>query len=496
MAKKKTAPSTTSAPQLMTAAAPSALPAGLLPTTGPGGGAMSAITPLSFSSAGYPGAESFLLGSSMPKGQTFSSSQFKGDTLNTGEFLVGENTPVQIRDQDGNVLYSGVGYAGAQEAADLTKQLVGNKDITSFSVEGYDPYTGQWQGLGGSARPTDLTGEFASLVVPAALGIALPGIGGALGASLTGALGSAGTAALGSALGSAAVGAARGQGIGDILKNAAIAGAGAYGGASLGSALGGNPSSALSSTTGAGAGSAAGSAAGATGNIIEVVRNAGSALAGLGSSLGAAAPGVINAMQPQATTPSNDQIVVTGNRALTPFEEAFASLLPAVPPAATSGTPLNPNDVIEVTANPEPEPFVPQMVGPDLESVLGPVAPVAGGLVGNVLPSEPKAAPTTGSLLRDIITYGNLAAGGVDMLSGLLAGAGGGAGTMTPYVSQLGPAPSFSRGEFRPYTGDYETYGFGPEFSFFAPTQPGLLPSAPNSAMVNPLLPVNNTVLA
>lgn len=483
--KKADVPAISAAPALSTGllAAPT--------TTGPGGGALSAITPLSFSSAGYPGAESFLLGASMPKGQTFTSAQFKGDTLNTGDFLVGENTPIQITDQNGNVLFSGTGYAGAQDAAEFTKGLVDNKDITSFSVQGYDPYTGQWQGLGGSARPIDLTGEFASMVAPVVLAAALPGIGGALGAALTGTLGTAGTTALGAALGSAGAGIARGQGIGEILKNAALSGGLAYGGASLGGVL-----SPASTAGGSAAGGAAAGASplGSTGNIIEVVKGAGSAAAGLGSTAAAAAPSILKAGQPTSTTTNpNDTLIVTGQRPLTPFEQAFSNWLPTIA-ATPTPSPTTPQgetgDVIEVVG---PRPTT----SPNLETLLGPVATIPGGLTdGNILPSE-KPADTT-STLDDIRTWVNRASTASTLLGVLgdaMRGGGAGTGVTTPYTSVLGPAPSFGRGAFTPYTGNYETYGFGPEFSFFGQA-PAQTTTGPMASLLNPSLPVNNTLLA
>jgi hypothetical protein len=102
--------------------------------------------------------------------------------------------------------------------------------------------------------------------------------------------------------------------------------------------------------------------------------------------------------------------------------------------------------------------------------------------------------PSDRSLLDDILKYYSLGSAGLDLLGGALGGGGGGAGQMTPYVSQLGPMPTFARGAMTPFGGDYETYGFGPEFNFFggapapAPTAPafGLLPPAaqPERGMV------------
>jgi hypothetical protein len=90
------------------------------------------------------------------------------------------------------------------------------------------------------------------------------------------------------------------------------------------------------------------------------------------------------------------------------------------------------------------------------------------------------------SLLDEIIKYYGLASTGLDLLGSAFGG--GGAGRMTPYASQLGPMPTFTRGPFTPFGGDYETYGFGPEFNFFGgapaptPTGPamGILPPRAN----------------
>jgi hypothetical protein len=115
--------------------------------------------------------------------------------------------------------------------------------------------------------------------------------------------------------------------------------------------------------------------------------------------------------------------------------------------------------------------------------LMAAIPTVAGGQFGDPTPKTPDSG---NSLLDEIIKYYTLASGGLDLLGGALGGGGGGgAGRMTPYVSQLGPMPTFTRGAFTPFGGDYETYGFGPEFNFFggAPTP---VPSAPAFGLLPP----------
>jgi hypothetical protein len=100
---------------------------------------------------------------------------------------------------------------------------------------------------------------------------------------------------------------------------------------------------------------------------------------------------------------------------------------------------------------------------------------------------QPEAQKDT--LLRDIMRYYSLGSGILDALG---VGQGGGTTPATTYTPTLGAVPTFSRGQFQPFTGDYETYAMGPEFSFFGqpaqtmtPTNtqfPFLLPPATPSA--------------
>lgn len=102
---------------------------------------------------------------------------------------------------------------------------------------------------------------------------------------------------------------------------------------------------------------------------------------------------------------------------------------------------------------------------------------------------------TGNSLLDEIIKYYSLGSIGLDALGGALGlGGGGGGQAAAPYVSQLGPMPTFTRGGFQPYTGDYETYGFGPEFNFFGGPAP-ITPTAPAMGVLGPNTPVDTTLI-
>lgn len=87
-------------------------------------------------------------------------------------------------------------------------------------------------------------------------------------------------------------------------------------------------------------------------------------------------------------------------------------------------------------------------------------------------PSTTQPEAKTGSLLNDIMKYYSLGSGVLDAL-GVGQGGGGSTAATTPYTSTLGVLPSFGRGAFTPYQGDYEQYGFGPEFNFFGGAKNG-----------------------
>jgi hypothetical protein len=221
------------------------------------------------------------------------------------------------------------------------------------------------------------------------------------------------------------------------------------------------------------------------------------------------------AIERQAEQERENEIVVPGDRitnmaggtpsfGTVPFTPSLFGNLPPAMPEAT------PNEIV-VTNKPEvpsipvaaPLPYTPTVTPPvdtgitvtgerpgqfdfpdELAALplMAAIPTVAGGQFGDPTPKTPDSG---NSLLDEIIKYYTLASGGLDLLGGALGGGGGGAGRMTPYVSQLGPMPTFTRGAFTPFGGDYETYGFGPEFNFFggAPTP---IPSAPAFGLLPP----------
>jgi hypothetical protein len=128
-------------------------------------------------------------------------------------------------------------------------------------------------------------------------------------------------------------------------------------------------------------------------------------------------------------------------------------------------------------------------------SVAAGALPTGGILQSGQTPTDGTTTMETGgSLLDEIIKYYSLGSIGLDALGGALGLGGGGGQAAAPYVSQLGPMPTFTRGEFQPYTGDYETYGFGPEFNFFGGSAP-ITPTAPAMGVLGPNTPVDTTLI-
>jgi hypothetical protein len=135
--------------------------------------------------------------------------------------------------------------------------------------------------------------------------------------------------------------------------------------------------------------------------------------------------------------------------------------------------------ISEGTPRQEPDPTTP-VVPP-----VSPAAPTTPKDIQDAFDEEfgdPEAKKN--SLLDEIIKYYTLGAGALDLLGGALGGRGG-SGAGTPYNSQLGPMPTFGRSAFTPFTGDYETYGFGPEWNFFGGTPPPT-PSGPPAGILPP----------
>ena len=490
------------------AVAPQAVPAGALPASaqpnylmpsqsliGPGGGALNPMTNLSGgqvgSEASYGGYNSYLLGMMAPRGQTFAIGALPGDDLEANHTIyTGADNPIQVVDGAGNVLYSGVGYEGAQAAADLTRQLAADKTVDSYSVQGFDPYTGQWQGLAGSTRPKSGLGEFAGMVAPLALSLALPGIGYGIGSALTGALGTAGTAGLGAALGSAAVGTARGQGVGQILQNAALSGGLAYAGGSIPGllnptaptgVLGSGVSSGVGTGVGTGVGAGTDMAAQFAKGIIPVTAKIGSAAGNLlsGTALGST---FANAINSSPSNNMNDTIVVTPNSG--PINNIGTNLLGqavlpsigAAAPGALSAVTTPNNDKIIVTGEKT------AALTPEQLAAVGIPAASAAGLVTATggQPAKPPSDPTTIEDIRTWLDRANLAASVLGPLAGAVGGGGGGSGatlspgalaslgTLNPIFSSQLPASNLAARAPRDMSGtDWNNYGMGAEKSFF-----------------------------
>lgn len=232
---------------------------------------------------------------------------------------------------------------------------------------------------------------------------------------------------------------------------------------------------ALGLGTGAGAG-----AAGAMPSVGTALADVGAQLAGTSVfGLPAAAGTAAAAGGLGALAPAFGEIVVTG---------APAAGVGALAPAFTAGTlgaalaaaqpgPVNygdqvydqPTDEIVVEGA---KPITPPVAPPPLTFDQIMTLPAATTLAPNTSNiTEPSTLkPGESSLLNQIMKYYSLGSGALDMLG---VGQGGGStGAMTPYTSQLGVLPTFTRGASTPFQGDYETYGQGPEWNFFGGAKP------------------------
>lgn len=405
----------------------------------------------------------------------------------TGGFIaVDPNAQYRMWDERGKnrIVASGTGQEALQNIYNLANQF--NKDQgkkANWGIERLNPATGRWERVSENNPSRNLFGKIADIALPVA------------GALIAGPLG----AAAGSGLSSVA----QGRSLENTLLRSAISGGASFAGGQL---FGGAASGAGAKAGGV-AGDVAGQVAGeaakkaaenvvidAAGNmILSAAREAvapslfgslaGSAVGGVAGQLANAASTPTQPSQPQQpieTTPEGNPIVVSGSRIPTSnigadmIGGAFNTALPAVTTIANPASPPSDNEIV-VT-----KPASAQV----MEGTLG--AGLAAGVPAVTSVATSPAAPEKNSLLDDIIKYYSLGSAGLDLLGGALGG--GGAGRMTPYASQLGPMPTFTRGPFTPFGGDYETYGFGPEFNFFGgapaptPTGPamGILPPRAN----------------
>lgn len=415
-----------------------------------------------------------------------------------------------INKATGDVVFSGTGaegLTGVQGAAQRFAQEQGDKG--DWAVEQFDPATGQATTVARDTKPSNIVGLIADIALPVAAGF-IPGVGPILGA----------------ALGSAASSVAQGRSLTDTLLRAGLSAGGAFAGGQALGALGAPAASStggllatggilptvgggFSATLGGGLGSAVGSGLGSVASqaaqavapeiiVSGALNAAGAGLgstvgAGLGSAagsaLGAAATGGGQAPAPQPAQPRPPvEITPEGNLILTGTPQApgfniVTGALPGLGAALPAAIPTTPDAT--------PEIVVERNINDQANIDAATAAAIAAGVLptGGVLPSgqTPTDGETTlksgNSLLDEIIKYYSLGSGVLDALGGALGG--GGSGQTTPYTSRLGAMPTFTRGAFTPFTGDYETYGFGPEFNFFG-GQPAPTPSAPVFGLLPP----------
>ena len=434
-----------------------------------------------------------------------------------------------IDNKTGKVITSGTGQAGLEQvwqAANDRSADMGKK--ANWSVVGVDPTNGREFSVAKDTPPASALGIAADFALPVA---------GALLAPVT----FGGSAALGAALGSAGSSALQGRSLGDTLLRAGIT-------AGTTALIGGAPGmgSVTSSKAGTVAGSALGAKAspllgeiivqGATSAVPSFV---GSAAGGALSNLAGMAPGKgadfadrvfeqpsTPAVQPSTplNTVSGDPITVLANRVPTggalPIAGAGSvigagSLLGSAIGSAPAPTAPEGEIVVQTNRTPPPPPASNYVLNTLLPAIgaanvtpTSPTTPADGEIVvqenrtppplesfapglaagAAVLPDltkTPVDVPNPAeknSLLDEIIKYYRLASVAADALGGAF---GGGGGTAVPYTSRLGAMPTFTRGAFTPFAGDYETYGFGPEFNFFggAPTP---TPTAPDMGILPP----------
>ena len=377
--------------------------------------------------------------------------------------VVAPDTPVRlVNNATGEVVYSGVGYEGAQAAIDAANALsssAGKKANWDIQVAG--PTMQGFQSVS-TDRP-DVSG------LGIVADVALPVIGSVL------------AGPLGAAAGSGLSSAAQGRSLEDSLLRAAIAGGGSYLGGQL---FGGPTTSATGATGGINAdlipnaleglnfGSIASTAVpsgvgGAAGDIIvNAIRNTAPSVFGsvAGSTLGLA-PSLVS-----GPSYAPDEIVVTAKQQPDlNLGGSIGSLLPSVVTPATPTTP--PADItmapdITVTAPPGTNVITPPVIPPVFggSTTTGP---------GSTTTTKDNGVLGTGLTVSQLATLGTLGLGG---LSSLLGGSGGaGTTTTTPYVSPfgaLGGGMGMGAGmDYRanPNIVDYERYGFGPEAAFFRP---------------------------
>lgn len=432
-------------------------------------------------------------------------------------FNVGEGQEVRVVDAGGNVIFSGSGVEGANQAVAVAQSLSDDlgKDA-NFKIQTGERTINPDGSVGGTryidvarAAPSQSgLGFLADTVLPFAASF-IPGIGPIAGA----------------ALGSAASSAAQGRGLQDALMRAAIAGGSAYAGGQLfGPATpGATPTPGGDIANAAIPTGAAIPPSAFDGILVNATRAvAPSILASTaGNVIGqeiASQVGASNQSNVDSGTEVNDgyvdpetgDIVVSKYRPINPpggFDPmavlqgpglgSALTGLPALTELAMDPTLTGPaEEDIVVTGN-RP---VPPTVVPD---VLAPVGSVLAGLGMTAPPTSDPALTEnkfdfndvlgTGLNVPQLVSIGSI---GADLLKNLLAG-GDGTGTGVPYVSPFGTGVGIGAGRdmrANPNIIDYERYGFGPEAMFFQPGYSLLNSAAPAptpTPQAQPIMAIN-----
>ena len=435
-----------------------------------------------------------------------------GDPLAFGTgntFNVREGQEVRLVDAGGNVIVSGSGVEGANQAVaaaqSLSDELGGNANFKIQTGE----RTINPDGSVGENRYIDVAraapsqsglGFLADYVLPFAASF-IPGVGPVLGA----------------ALGSGASSAAQGRDLEDALKRAALAAGTAYvGGQVFGPATpttptptgGVNADLIPNALEGLSFGSlpSASIPAGVGGAVGDIIVNAATSAApsllgsAVGSAVGSAIPSLISAppsaLLEQPVTPKSEDIVVTGaEKPVIPTEALAAVPLAGGLLAATGGGASNVVEGID-QATGDIVVNAPQAVAapPPIPGFETAIPAITGGALtaaqtAGTPPSKDKFdfndVLGTGLSLPQLLSIGGI---GADLLKNLLAG--GGTGPTTPYVSPFGTGVGFGTGQdmrANPNIIDYERYGFGPEAMFFQPGY-GLLSAGATPTQAQPIM--------
>ena len=398
------------------------------------------------------------------------------------QLVVAPDTGVRlVNNATGEVVFSGSGYEGAQQAIDAANALSSSSGKkANWDIQVTRPGSTQFESV--STERPDVSG------LGIAADLALPTIGAIL------------AGPLGAAAGSGVSSVAQGRSIEDALLRAAIAGGSTYlGGQLFGpastttnaainadlipNALSGlNFGSIASTAIPAGVGGAVGAAIPTFGSDI-IVNALGQVVPNLAGAAGSLATNLVpnffdsaqfnNMTSPSSTSTTGDQTTDLTVTARIPPATTTTPSVPVPVPGGTNVPPPNPLEDIKVTAPKDTKVITPPVIPP----VFQPGTTTS--------PTDTATTKKDDGVLGTDLNLAQLASItgiGVDLL-GKLIGGGGGAGTTTttPYVSpfggDVGIGPLASRTQVNPNIADYERYGFGPEALFFSGGQSGVAPT-------------------